>query len=415
MQSRRSLSFVGCSLAVLAFVAIPVSRAGATGTTNVVYSFGGEEDGEYPSTDLVMDAAGNLYGTSVQGGDFGGGTVFELSPSAGGWTHTVLYSFTGSADGGQPYGGVTLDPAGNLYGTAVVGGSGGTCVEDGCGVAYELTDVGGTWTETVIHNFTGGNDGYGPGSGLTLDTRGNLYGMTPTGGADALGVIYQLTPRATGGWRLRVIHTFTGGKDGATGSAGRLLLDRAGNLFGVATVGGANQKGTAFKLAPTASGWKFNTLYAFRGSPDAGFPYGGLVEDAAGSLYGTTYYDGARGLGSVYELARRHGAWHETVLHNFKGGSDGSNPISTLVLAADGALYGTTSEGGAAGCSCGTIFQLTPGPDGGWTETVAYSFSGAPDAAFAYNGLVSDGAGNFFGATVHGGVGDDGAIYAFTP
>src|SRR5437879_8639617 len=148
---------------------------------------------EYSSTYLVLDGTGNLYGTTVQSGEHSSGTVFQLTPSGNTWTHTVLYSFTSGADGGQPYGGVTLDPQGNIYGTTVIGGShSGPCVEDGCGVVYKLTYSGGRWKEHVIHAFTGGKDGYGPGAGVTLD--GNIYGMTPTGGADGLGVIYQLTP-----------------------------------------------------------------------------------------------------------------------------------------------------------------------------------------------------------------------------
>ncbi len=241
--------------------------------------------------------------------------------------------------------------------------------------------------------------------------------MTPTGGADALGVIYQLRPDSHGNWRLRVIHTFTGGNDGATGSAGRLLLDRAGDLYGVATVGGANGKGTAFRLTPTPGGnWKFKTLYAFKGQPDAGFPYGALTLDASGDLYGSTYYDGANNLGAVYELApTQTGAWRERVLYSFKGGTDGSNSISNLVFDATSNLYGTTSEGGAPGCGCGTIFKMTPGAHGTWTESVAYRFTGVPDGAFAYNGMVADAAGNFFGTTVGGGTADDGVVYEFTP
>ena len=386
------------------------------GTETVAYSFAGDEDGEYPSTDLVVDAAGNLYGTTVQGGEFGGGTVFRLSPASVGFVHTVLYSFTGGSDGGQPYGGVTLDAHGNLYGTAVVGGSGGACVEDGCGVAYKLTNSGGTWTQTVIHNFTGGDDGYGPGAGLTFDKKGNLYGMTPTGGAYGLGVIYQLKPLPNGHWRLNVVHTYTGGSDGGTGSAGRLLLHRDGELYGVATVGGVFGKGVAFRLERAGNGnWEFTTLYAFQGQPDAGFPYGGLVADEAGNFYGTTYYDGANNLGTVYRLSLSNGLWEETVLHNFVGGKDGASPISTLVFDAAGNLYGTTSEGGAAGCGCGTIFKLAHKADGTWAERVSYRFQGIPDAAFAYNGMAADAAGNLYGTTVHGGTDNEGAVYRFTP
>ena len=403
------------ALRVMAVAALLVSTAWAVSTTQLIYSFAGDEDGEYTDSDLVIDSAGNLYGTTVLGGDFSSGSVFQLSPSGNTWTHTVLYSFTGLSDGGQPYKGVTLDAQGNIYGTAVIGGKFGACPEDGCGVVYKLTNAGGTWTQTVIHAFNG-NDGYGPGQGLTFDKAGNLYGMTATGGANGLGVIYQLKPQQDGSWKLRVIHAFTGGNDGSSGSAGRLLLDGAGNLYGVATAGGANGKGTAFRLTPAQNGtWNFATLYAFKGQPDAGFPYGGLAMDAAGNLYGTTYYDGANNLGSVYQLSPGQGGkWRERVLYSFQGGRDGANSISNLVIGKRGNLYGTTSEGGA-GCSCGTIFRVGKDINGNWKEEVVYRFGGVPDAGFAYNGMVADSAGNMFGATVHGGVADEGAIYKFVP
>ena len=409
--SRRLSPAIGGVLAAFAVMAMLASGARAASTTEAIYSLAGEDDGEYTDTDLVIDSACNLYGSSVLGGDFGGGTVFQLTPSGNSWIHTVLYSFTGDADGGEPYKGVTLDAEGNLYGTAVTGGS-GSC-EGGCGVAYKLTNSGGTWTQTVIHSFTGGDDGSGPGAGLTIDKRGNLYGMAPTGGAYGLGTIYQLHPDGSGNYALKVIHAFTGGTDGATGSAGRMVL-RGGHLYGAATAGGANGKGTAFELTPTSSGeWNFKTIYSFKGQPDAGFPYGGLTFDASGNLYGTTYYDGANNLGSVYQLVpRQTGEWKERVLYSFKGGSDGQNSISNLVFDAAGNLYGTTSEGGLG---TGTIFELTPGANGRWTESVAHTFAGPPDGAYAYNGMVGDGAGNFYGATVHGGTGDEGSIYKFTP
>jgi uncharacterized repeat protein (TIGR03803 family) len=413
MQSTR---FWQCGRGALVLAVVAMATVASASTTKVIYGFAGGNDGEYTDTDLVFDAGDNIYGTSVLGGAFGTGTVFELSHSASGWTHTVLYSFTGGADGGQPYKGVTLDAQGNLYGTAVVGGTGGSCVESGCGVVYKLTHSGNTWVQSVIYNFTGGNDGYGPGSGLTFDKHGNLYGMTPTGGVGGQGVIYELKPGQNGSWSLSVIHSFTGGKDGGTGSAGRLLLDGHGNLFGVATTGGANGKGTAFELTPTSTGnWRFKTLYAFKGQPDAGFPYGGLSLDTSGNLYGTTYYDGANNLGAVYELSPKPtGGWKEKVLYSFAGGRDGSSSISNLVIDATGDLFGTTSEGGA-GCSCGTIFKLTPGGGGTWTESVVYRFRGTPDAGFAYNGMAVGSAGHFYGATVHGGASNDGTIYRFKP
>lgn len=415
MTTRFSMYCMGGAGAVLAATAMLMSGAGASNTTEVIYSFGGSPDAEYPSTDLAVDSAGNLYGMTVLGGNFGSGTVFRLSPTEGGWTETLLYSFTSAADGGQPYGGVTLDDDGNLYGTAVVGGSGGTCVEDGCGVVWKLTNSGASWSQSVIHNFTGLDDGYGPGGPVVFDNLGNLYGMTPTGGEFGLGVVYQLSPDGSGNWTLTVIHTFTGGYDGATGSAGRLLIDDDGIIYGVATVGGTYGYGTAFQLTPTPKGpWTQHTLYAFKGQPDASYPYGGLVRDASGSFYGTTYYGGTQGFGTVYTLVEVNGEWQERVLHSFRDGSDGSFSISHLVLDPAGNLYGTTSEGGAAGCGCGTIFKLVH-INGAWRERIVHRFQGSPDGSFPYNGLVIDSAGNLYGTTVHGGDDDEGAIYKFTP
>src|SRR4029077_7696364 len=190
-------------------------------TTDVIFSFA-EDDGEYADTDLETDSAGNIYGTTVLGGDFGSGTVFQLSPTPNAWVHTVLYRFTGGVDGGEPYKGVSLDRTGNLYGTAVTGGS-GSC-EGGCGVVYKLTKSGGTWTQTVIHAFTGGDDGSGPGARVTVARIRVVFGMAPTGGANGLDTIYKIHQRPHGTPTFNVIHTFTGGADGSTGSAGRMIL-----------------------------------------------------------------------------------------------------------------------------------------------------------------------------------------------
>jgi uncharacterized repeat protein (TIGR03803 family) len=409
MGSRRFLHSANRILAICGAATLLATVAWAASTTKLIYSFAGNGDGEYTDTELVMDSAGNLYGTSVQGGTYGGGTVFQVTPAG---VHIVLYDFTGGSDGGEPYKGVTLDAQGNLYGTAVTGG-GGSC-EGGCGVVFKLTTSGGTWTQTVIHTFTGGNDGSGPGSPVAIDKHGNVYGTTPTGGASGMGVIYQLVPDG-GGWKLRVIHTFTGGNDGGGGSASRFLIDAAGSLYGVCTVGGANGFGTVYELSPSQGKWKFTTLYAFKDQPDGALPYGGVISDKAGNLYGTTYYAGVNDLGTVYKLTHSNGTWAESVLYSFKGGTDGASPISSLVADAAGNLYGTTSDGGAAACTCGVIFKMTPGSNGKWTESVAYRFPGTPQPGFAYNGMVGDSAGNFYGATVHGGNGNDGAVYKFTP
>ena len=405
-----------CIRAVAAAAVFALWLATATAaTTDVIFSFD-EEEGEYADTDLDTDGAGNIYGTTVLGGEFGGGTVFRLSPTANGWEHTILYSFTGGADGGEPYKGVTLDSAGNLYGTAVTGGS-GSC-EGGCGVAYKLTNNGGTWTQTVIHAFNGGEDGSGPGARLTVDSTGDVYGMAPTGGAFGAGTIYRIREAHPGAWKFGVIHAFTGGDDGGTGSAGRMIL-RRGHLYGAATTGGSFGSGVVYELWPREPGerageWHFRTRYSFRGQPDGSFPYGALLFDSSGSLYGTTYYGGTNGVGAVYKLSpSTAGEWNESVLYSFKDdGIDGNSPIANLVFGGGSNLYGTTSEGGLGS---GVIFKLSPGSGGDWTETVVHVFQGPPDGGFAYNGMVIDRFGNFYGATVHGGDKDDGSVYKFTP
>jgi uncharacterized repeat protein (TIGR03803 family) len=401
------------TVTILLLVAAMFVNHARASNTQVVYSFGGG-DGAYFDTELVMDKSGNLYGTSVQGGNFNSGNVFQLTPTRMGWMLTVLYNFTGGLDGGQPYKGVTLDSHGDLYGTAVTGGIGGC--EGGCGVVYKLSHSHGSWKQSVIYSFTGGSDGSGPGSPVVFDKQGNLFGATPVGGTSGAGTIYELKQEKDGTWKLALVHSFTGGTDGAGGSAGRLLFDHKGNIYGVATSGGAYGSGTAFQLSSVQQGkWKLKTLYAFKGQPDAGFPYGGLVFDSAANLYGTTYYDGKNDIGAIYELSPVGGKWKETVLHSFAGGSDGNESLSTMVSDAAGNLYGTTIAGGASGCDCGTIFKLAARAKGLRKYSVVYRFKGAPDGAYLYAGMVPDSAGRFYGITLQGGSANIGTIFKFIP
>ena len=235
--------------------------------------------------------------------------------------------------------------------------------------------------------------------------------MTPDGGSYSEGTIYEAW-RAGRRWHEKVIHAFTGGADGGVGSLGSLLRDAAGNLYAVAEVGGAHADGTVFTLRSTSKKrWKATTLYAFKGQPDGNSPYGGLVAGANGDLYGTTYYGGAGGLGSVFELARgTRGRYRERVLYSFQGGSDGSSPTATLVLK-NGELYGTTSAGGGS-CGCGTVFKVDTRSG---SETVLHAFGSGSDGAYPYYGLTFDAKGNLYGATVAGGAFGQGTVYEFTP
>ncbi len=413
--TRGCMGTMVASMIVIAAVLLGSSSWAAT-TENTVYSFTGGLDGNNPASQLVFDSAGNAYGTTVTGGASDCGTVFKLTPSGGGhWQQSVLHSFDCYGDGKNPYGGVTLDTDGNLYGTTVAGGSGGFCTGDGCGVVFKLTQSGGSWTESVLYSFGDSPDAAGPGGAVVLDSANNLYGTTPDGGAYAAGTVYELSPN-NGQWTETIIHDFTGGDDGALGSLGPLLL-KGGNLYGVTELGGTYGAGTAFKMSPASGGgWNFTTLYAFQGQPDAAFPYGGLITDAHGNFYGTTYYGGSNGAGAVFKLGPGPsiGPWRDTVLYSFQGGADGGSPTSTLVFDAAGNLYGTTSAGGDPGCDCGVVFGLTPNGSG-WNEVALHTFGTHPDGAYPYYGLTPDGAGNYFGTTAAGGNQNVGMVFELTP
>jgi uncharacterized repeat protein (TIGR03803 family) len=384
------------------------SSRNAASSESVLYSFTGGSDGGNAATGLVLDGSGNLYGTTVTGGTSQCGTIFELTAQASPpWPESVLHNFGCYADGKNPHGGVTYDPHGNLDGTTVAGGSGGSCSSDGCGIVFQLTPQ----TENVLHNFSAGSDGFGPGGGVVFDRSGNVYGMTPDGGSHSEGTIYQVW-RAGRQWHEKIIHAFTGGTDGGVGSLGLLLRDGAGTLYGVTEIGGAHGNGTVFKLRATSKNqWRLTTLHAFKGTPDGGSPYGGLVADAAGDLFGTTYYGGAGGLGTVFELvANAHGRYRERVLYSFQGYSDGSSPTATLVFQ-NGELYGTTSAGGGS-CGCGTLFKVNASSG---SETVLHAFGNGSDGAYPYYGLTLDAKGNFYGATVAGGSFGQGTVFEFTP
>jgi uncharacterized repeat protein (TIGR03803 family) len=301
-----------------------------SGNLTVLYSFAGS-DGSHPRAGVIADAAGNLYGTTINGGANEAGTVFQLTPSR---TLNVLYSFSGGSDGALPFAGLIADAAGNFYGTTIGG--------DGPGTVFQLTPSGDL---NVLQSFTGGDS---PWAGLIADAAGNLYGTTE--GGDGPGTVFQLTPSGT----LNILHRFTG-RDGAI-PHGTLIFDAPGNLYGTTHNGGTSGYGTVFQLTPSGA---LNVLHSFIGGSDGTYPEAGLIADAAGNLYSTTYGGGASGQGTVFQLTPS-GALN--VLHSFTGGSDGGRPVADLIADTAGNLYGTTSSGGAiASCSggCGTVFQLT--------------------------------------------------------
>ncbi len=374
----------------------------------MLYAFTGANDGGDAATGLVLDAKGNLFGTTVVGGEYSCGTVFKLAPQATPpWQESVLDSFDCYSEGKNPYGGVTFGKHAHLYGTTVSGGSGGSCGSSGCGVVFELTAS----TEKVLHAFTGGNDGFGPGGGVAIDRMGRLYGTTPDGGTYSEGVLYEVLQN-TKGWQEKILLAFSGGNDGGVGSLGLLLIDSSGAFYGVTEIGGAYGDGTVFELSATPKNRRpLSTLYAFRGVPDGASPYGGLITDASGDLYGTTYYGGRNGLGCVFELTPKgQGTYRERVLYSFNGAADGSSPTSTLLLGKSGELYGTTSTGGGS-CDCGTVFKVNQKSG---KEAVLHSFTGGTDGAYPYYGLTKDSSGNFYGTTVAGGSSNQGTVFQLT-
>jgi uncharacterized repeat protein (TIGR03803 family) len=336
-------------------------------TESVLYTFTGGGDGSTPYAGLVRDANGNLYGTTAYGGgNCGCGTVFELSPpsqSGGSWTETTLYQFQGGNDGAHSLSTLILDASGNLYGTTVDGGSVGVC----CGTVFELsppTSAGGTWTETVLHDFGSGSDGQEPEAGLHLGPQGELFGTTYGGGTYGTGTVFQLTP-STGGWTEEVLYSFSGGADGGEPAAG--VIERNGVLYGTTVLGGPENAGTVFQLASVSGVYTETVLYGFQDETDGGYPYGGVVVDASGTLYGPAQFGGntskcptheSNGCGVIYQLSQSAGSWSETVLLTFDG-SDGWAPHSKLLLTHNG-LYFTTIYGGKPGCefNCGGVFRL---------------------------------------------------------
>jgi len=262
----------------------------------IVYRFKGNTDGFYPTGDLALDLAGNIYGTTTQGGSVGPGIVYELKPSGSKWTETILWNLTGQEDGGNPYSGVILDSAGNIFGTTLDGGS------NNGGAVFELTHSGHAWTET-LHDFYGSTSGVFPQAGLIREKSGKLIGATAAGGT----------------------------RDG----------------------------GTVYSLSPSKDGWNLTTMYDIPGPGGDPGPWAKLTMDAAGSLYGTTQgYPPAGDYGTVFKLTHSSSGWKETVLHRFTGGADGEVPYSTLVFDSSGNLYGTTKLGGIF--NCGLVFEITP-------------------------------------------------------
>jgi len=442
MNYSRFLNAARRLLMLSALVFAFASVASAEWKEKVLYSFQGlPNDGAYPAGGVVFDQAGNLYGATTDGGanNCPGiaqcGTVFQLEPPAKKgqpWTENLLHVFKGvnSNDGNTPVGGVIFDQAGNLYGTTAYGGTGNCMLfggRVGCGTVYKLVPPkrrGGAWTETVLHSFQSGEDGYFPWGSLTFDSAGNLYGATQYGGGygscnapyyQFCGTVFKLSPPgAKGGkWKEQVLYAFKSGKKGANPNGG-LVLDDTGTIYGTTFYGGVGNCssdagvgcGIVFDLKSTkkASGqWTATVLHSFLGgAEDTNTPDSGLVLDKSGNLYGTTFGGENSGGddGSVFKLTRPSktgGAWREALLQKFQtcNVQYGCHP-SGLVLGANGDLY----------VIAGVVFRMTPPTQKGkhWTLSLLYKFTGVPDGDDPV-GLILSGTDSIYGATLYGGTG----------
>ena len=393
---------------MLAIISVTLFAASSSAVTEqVLHSFNSDgKDGNSPYAGLILDKSGNLYGTTLLGGTHDYGTVFELTPkSGGGWTEKILHDFDG-ADGYYPQAGVIMDASGNLYGTTFAGGA------HGVGTVYELVPTGGRWTEKLLHSFSdNGKDGYQPYAALTFDASGNLYGTTYFGGTHGYGTVFELSPK-TGGWTETILYSFKGnGKDGYDIYSG-VVFDKSGNLYGTTYGGGAYGYGTVYQLIRKGEGgWTEQVIHTFIDNGTDGYwPYAGLVVDASGNLYGTTVAGPAveNSAGSIYELSpKKDGSWTEKVLNSFVD-TDGLAPYGGLVFDSGGNLYGTTYGDG------GTVFESTH-KGGEWTKQVLFRFSNSDEGAYPYAGVTLDGKGNLYDTTYQGGTYGYGTVFEVTP
>jgi uncharacterized repeat protein (TIGR03803 family) len=357
----------------------------------VLYTFAGTTDGGNPYGGVIQDAKGNLYGTASVGGAGGTGVVYSLDAAG---KQATLYSFKSSNDSSFPQAGVIRDGSGNLYGTTRDGGTSGN------GTVFKVSKTG---KEKVLYSFQGGADGMSPESGVIQDAEGNLCGTTFNGGAFGYGTVFKLS--MTG--KKTVIYSFTGGADGAAPYGG-VIRDAQGNLYGTTSLGGAYSSGTVYKLSKTG---KETVLYSFQGYNNGGAdglsPTGGVIQDAQGNFYGTTDFGGTsscfgQGCGTVFKLVR---TGEETVLYSFTGGTDGAFPYRKVIQDKKGNLYGTAQSAGDSACGfhgqgCGTLFTLNQKGE----YSVLYSFTGGADGAFpAAEVLSRDAKGNLYGTAFSAG------------
>jgi uncharacterized repeat protein (TIGR03803 family) len=375
--------------------------AASAQTFSVLYTF---DLGTYPEGTLTLDGAGNLYGTTFAGGDYDYGSVFKLSHSNSAWVLNTLYSFGagGYTDGRNPAGQVLRDESGVLYGTTHQGGGG-----LGEGTVFKLAppptppvSAISPWIEVQLYDFgLQGTGGWDPSADLAFDAEGNLYGTTAGGGVYRYGTVYKLT-RSPGRWIFSVFYSFdrTQGFQPMSG----VTFDATGNLYGTLFAGGANGAGSVYQITPSGSA---TVLYSFNGSYDGANPQAGVTFDAAGNLYGATSTGGAGGGGVVFELSPSNGTWIYTPIYSLSGSG---GPLRSLVFDSAGNLYGTAYRDGAN--YLGSVFKLTPS-NGSWIYSSLHDFAGGSDGEYPIGGPALDENGNLYGTTSQG----QNGIFEITP
>jgi len=378
------------ALAVILLILAAVSAALAS-TESVVYSFANPPDAFKPQCNLVADTAGNMYGTTFSGGTTNLGAIFKIAATG---RESVVYSFAGGTDGSHPVAGLFRDAkTGNLYGTTVYGGATNN------GTVFVFNPA--TGIETVLYSFKGGaTDGANPYSSV-VKAGTSIFGTTFSGGQFGYGTVFKVT---TGGKEtiLRHFNSAFPTLDGSHPYAGMIL--RKGILYGTTTLGGDQNLGTVFSISKTGA---YALLYSFKGGTDDGQnPYGGVVFDATGNIFGTTYDGGINNAGTVYEIAVVGG---ETVLHHFgRNSGDGTNPYATL-LRYKGNFYGTTVQGGSS--NGGTVFKITPAG----TESLLHSMTGGSDGFNPYSVLLLGVDKAFYSTTYVGGTSSLGTVFKVVP
>ena len=405
LVSLRHLPSVLFVLTVAFLLVAGASQPALSQTYTVIHNFTGQgSDGATPYAGPTLDRYGNVFGTTYLGGSYGAGTVYELSPGAS-WTFNSLYSFAAGSDGSGPaFGSLALRYNCALFGTTEGGAPFGTAFRVRPR-SHPCRDSQGPWHELVFHHFGIGTDGAQPIGGLVFDAANNFYGTTSLGGVYGNGTVFQAKPSG----EETVIYSFTGGNDGTNPPAG-VTLDAYGNLYGTTSFGGANGVGVVYELSPSGSGWTQTVLYTFQGLSDGQYPVGGVILDKAGNIYGTTFGGGDNGGGTVYELSPSGGSWTLTTLYSFSGSYGG--PYNKLTFDAHGNIYGATNSDGANGL--GMVFKLTPN-NGAWTFTDLYDFTGGSDGGLPYGSVAVDRNGNIFGTNVVGGSDNQGVVFEITP